>query len=249
MQKNEHLWNEIWSKQETSSFEYKKSIRDEMRSVRWRRIEKEVLNKWKSFKGLKVVELGAGRGVVSLIMKLKGADATLIDFSEVALERAQLVFRQFNCDAKFLKADVLNLPHEVLDQFDISMSFGLAEHFVGEARQQVVSSHYCVLKNNGISFISVPNKLCLPYRILKKMLELRHVWIYGTEEPFTHSELRKKACFAEFKSCKIIGSSFINAIDRFSLVNVLSKIGINTEMPSFLDNYFGYALILVGYKS
>lgn len=52
MKNNKHLWNKIWSKSKTSSSELRKSIQNELRSIRWKKIEKQVLNKWKSFKGL-----------------------------------------------------------------------------------------------------------------------------------------------------------------------------------------------------
>ena len=168
-----HLWNKIWSKSKISSFELRKSIQNELRSIRWKEIEKQVLNKWKSFKGLNVVELGSGRGIISLIMRSKGANITLVDYSEVALEHSKLLFKEFNYDAKFVKANILNLPSEFLAKFDISMSFGLGEHFIGKERQQVFSSHFLALKENGLCFISVPNELCLPYMIWKKVLELR----------------------------------------------------------------------------
>lgn len=243
------LWDKIWSKQPNLVSRYRRSVQNEMISVRWKKIEDEALKMCGSFKGLKVVELGSGTGTASMIMSLKGAEATLLDYSEVALERAQKLFKEFKCDAKFFKIDCLKLPDELLSKFDISISLGLAEHFIGIQRRQIFQSHFSVLKDKGISFISVPNKLCLPYRFWKRYLELRHAWVYGTEVPFTHSELRRLVSDTGFKSCKIVGSSFLNSIDRFLFSNIFYRAGITTEIPSLLDDFLGYALVLIGYKN
>ena len=248
MKTDQGLWDKVWMKQATSSPEHRKAIEEEIKSVRWRKIEKELLNAGRAFEGLKVIELGSGRGIVSLLMGLKGAEVTLLDSSEVALGRAGLLFKDFGCDARFRNADIFDLPGDILGQFDIAMSFGLVEHFRGEERQQAMNAHYSVLRSRGTCFISVPNRFCLPYRFWKKSLELRRRWAYGFEDPFTRRELMKKAQAANFTSCTIIGSSFLNAIDRFFLFSALSRIGINTEVSSFLDYYFGYALVLVGHR-
>ena len=62
-------------------------------------------------------------------MSLRGANVTLLDYSETALEKAKLLFSNFNCKAQFIKADAFNIPPNLLNKFDVSMSFGLAEHF------------------------------------------------------------------------------------------------------------------------
>jgi 2-polyprenyl-3-methyl-5-hydroxy-6-metoxy-1,4-benzoquinol methylase len=248
MENSKDLWDRHWLGQEISARALKRSTDDEMASVRWRKIEDEVLTRYGSFTGLEVLELGAGAGTVSLIMRLKGADVTLIDYSPRALERAQLLFRNFNCTANFLKADCLNLPSELLGKFDISMSFGLAEHFIGKERAKIFIAHSIALKDNGISFISVPNRYCLPYRLWKKGLELRRAWLYGREVPFTAAELRRMASSAGYRDNRILGSSFFRSLDQFLLLSIFSRLGINTEKKSFLDNFFGYALVLAGYK-
>ncbi len=243
------LWDKVWLKSGTDTVEYKKNIKNELNTVTWKKIEKEVIKRYGGFRGLKVIELGSGRGSISLIMGLKGADVTLMDYSDVALKRAQHFFDEFNCKVKLINSDVLNLPIETMGQFDISMSFGLAEHFDGIKRQGIFDSHFKVLKDGGSSFISVPNKWCLPYRIWKKKMEITNRWAYGFEKPFSGRELKRMALASGFKPGNILGSSFLSDFDRFLFFDILKRFGIDPQVPTFLDNRFGYALVYVGYKN
>lgn len=193
MRNNKQIWDEIWKKAKIDAYEDKFMIQRETHSLRWKKIEKGVLSKYRSFKGLDVIEIGAGRGENSLLMSLRGADVTLLDYSESALEKAKLLFSNFNCRAQFIKADAFNMPHNLLNKFDISMSFGLAEHFNYPQRQQIINSHYILLKRGGVSFISVPNAFCFPYRLAQMALRMFHK-CQLLEIPFTHSELRKITC-------------------------------------------------------
>jgi len=67
-------------------------VKRHLRSNRWKKISKRVRNHFGSFKGLRVVELGSGRGTESLLMALHGADVTLVDNSNTALKRAKELF-------------------------------------------------------------------------------------------------------------------------------------------------------------
>ena len=69
------------------------------------------------------------------------------------------------------------------------MSFGLAEQFKGDNRISIIRSHFDLLRNGGISFISVPNKFNLPYRIYKFIAEAAGKWSVGEEYPFSRWEL------------------------------------------------------------
>ena len=155
-----------------------------------------------------------GRRENALLMGLKGANVTLLDYSDVALEKAQTLFSQFNCRARFIRGDALTIPNYLINNFDISMSFGLAEHFKYPQRQQIFNFHFILLKEKGISFISVPNAFCFPYRIAHLFLKLFNKFPL-LEIPFTHAELKKNAYLAGYKSCEIVSSCFINAFDEF----------------------------------
>jgi 2-polyprenyl-3-methyl-5-hydroxy-6-metoxy-1,4-benzoquinol methylase len=91
--------------------------------------------------------------------------------------------------AKFLKHDALVLPVDLLGKYDISMSFGLAEHFRGVERTKIIKSHFDVLKKGGMAFISVPNRYNPPYRLSKFFAEHVNRWRVGAEIPYSRKEL------------------------------------------------------------
>lgn len=261
MKNDKQIWDDIWRGTKTNICEDRLMLQRETASLRWKKIEKRILHKYRSFKGLDVIEIGAGRGENSLLMSQRGANVTLLDYSEAALEKAKSLFANFDCTGQFIKADAFNIPNSLLNNFDISMSFGLAEHFLYPERLQIFNSHFLVLKQSGLSFISVPNVFCFPYRIAQIALKLFNRCKL-LEVPFTHSELRKIADRVGYYPYEIVGSSFIKAIDEFLIKNLIhfiakrignktflnSQNNITKEKTTILDNYLGYSLILIGYK-
>lgn len=96
MRDDRQIWDDIWKGIKTDICKDKFMVQREASSIGWKKIEKRVLDKYRSFKGLDVIEIGAGRGENSLLMSLRGANVTLLDCSEVALEKAKLLFSNFN---------------------------------------------------------------------------------------------------------------------------------------------------------
>ena len=213
-------WDKSWSRINSDMQQDRYMVEYAYSLIHWQEMEKRVQEKYGTFKDLKVIEIGSGRGEVALLMALKGAKVTLLDFSPVALEKAASLFGHFNCKATFMKEDVFNMPQSMFGNYDISMSFGFAEHFKYPKRQEVFKEHLSLLKDGGISFISVPNAYCFVYRLSLLVLKLLHKWDVW-EVPFTHSQLRRVAGRAGYPSYAIIGSSSFGAIDQFVVRNIL----------------------------
>lgn len=64
--------------------------------------------------GLKVLELGSGRGGLSLLLARLGADVTLVDFSPTAMEQARGIFELEGLALKTITGDIthpdINIP-------------------------------------------------------------------------------------------------------------------------------------------
>jgi SAM-dependent methyltransferase len=165
----------------------------EARTLRWQAQEALVLERFGSFEGLDVVEIGAGRGLNALLFALRGARVTLVDRTEVALEQARWLFGRHGVEFTPVIADALALPKRAKGCFDVAMSYGLCEHFLGRRRRRIVGVHLDLLRYGGLALIGVPNRLCPPYRLWKAVLTRRGTWPLGTEEPFTVSELEQLA--------------------------------------------------------
>ena len=68
---------------------------------------------------LKVLELGAGRGGVSLMLARLGASVTLVDFSPSALEQANKIFAHEGLVAKTVVADVTHPDFDLEKKYDL----------------------------------------------------------------------------------------------------------------------------------
>lgn len=252
MQKNTpELWDSLWT--ETAEQEDRYNLKKEENSIRWQRIEKEIILKFGDFKNLKVIEVGAGSGTNSLLFARRGAKVSVLDYSKNAISRSREFFKRNKCKADFVLADALKLPAKLKREYDVAMSFGLAEHFEGRQRTEIINSHFDLIKKNGIALISVPNKGNIPYRIHKAIMNILKFWKFGEEYPFTRQEFYSIGRALNVKKIKFIGDSFLASfrfINPFLILYRKLKIKrkIKKEKGSFLDSYLGYAIVFIGEK-
>ena len=98
-----------------------------------------IVERFGSFGGLRAIEIGAGRGLNGFLFAERGAEVTLLDNVVLALEQARALFDAHGLSFAAEEADLFALPDELRGAFDVSMSYGLCEHFLGERRQAVVA--------------------------------------------------------------------------------------------------------------
>jgi len=212
-------------------------------SARTRKIETYIEGYLGFFKDLEVVELGSGVGTQSLLMSLQGAKITLVDFSEVALQKARNLFKEFGLNPTCYEADIFDLDSDFFGRFDISMSFGSIEHFFdGYQRKEAISIHYKVLRKRGLSFISVPNKMCPHYSIFHWAARLIGRRIL--EKPFSSRELITCGQKAGYRYCETFGSSLLESDYLMPYLYV----PVQAQVTTPLDNYCAHALTLFGVK-
>ncbi len=258
------LWDGIWSEKSIDHKEILYTVLQEKRGSIWEQLRNTLVKKYGSLQALRVIELGAGAGTYSILMAQEGAEITILDYSSNAIARSKDFLKKLNIEAEFILGDALTLDDTLKKNYDISMSFGLAEHFQHDERLRIIQSHFDLLRENGSTFISVPNKHCLPYRMWKTRRELQGNWPYGEEYPFSRHEFRKICHHLGVKKYCFMGSSFLSSLDfilPFSTwSNSLKKRiwpatydpfnpeKIKVGKKSFLDQYVGYALILSAEK-
>jgi 2-polyprenyl-3-methyl-5-hydroxy-6-metoxy-1,4-benzoquinol methylase len=218
--KTPEIWDKVWRDYSLADFEI--DLAQERDSIRFQYILDCVTRDFGGFRDLKVVEIGAGRGLVTLLMCQLGANGTVIDYSEDALTVAREFYSHFGVEVSTVCMDAFDLSKDLHQAYDISMSFGLAEHFSGARRQAIFQAHSDLLRTNGMSFISVPNAACFPYRVFKATAEALDLWRLGTEIPFTRQELNERASAADFNDIDIVGSSFPISMSKYLLVDPLS---------------------------
>ena len=252
------LWDRVWESPVTTEEDTFNLVKEE-NCIRWQRIEVIALKEFGSFNNLKVIEIGAGAGINAALAAKRGAKVTMLDYSETALKRAREFFERNGLSAEFIKEDALSLPADLLGKYDISMSFGLTEHFKGSERININKAHFDILRKGGIAFISAPYKYSLPYRIYKFVAERTGRWGVGEEYPYSRKELRNMCqqigiTEYSFFFADSLFSSF-NFINPFKVIKKMLKIKnnlnishIEKERGTFLDQYLSPSLVLYGKK-
>jgi len=197
----------------------------EAETPRWQAQARVVEERLGGFAGLRIIEIGAGRGTNALLYARAGAQATVLDNSPVALEQARALFAAHGLEVETLEADLFALPAELLGAFDVSMSFGLCEHFLGERRLGVVKAHVDLLRPGGVAMLGVPNRYAPAYRLWVWALMRRGSWPLGTEVPFSASELTRLAHAAGGTPLAPAFGSFLSSIVSHGLNQGLYKLG------------------------
>lgn len=215
------LWDDVWVDKPANVEKDLFRVAKEQALIRWQRMEARVLDRFGGFDGLSVIELGAGRGTNAALMAQRGAKVSVLDYSESALERSRKLFDQLNLPVEFILQDALDLPSSMHGRYDVSMSFGLAEHFLGADREKILKAHFDLLNDQGISFVSVPNAHNPPYRLYKWITEHTGRWSVGEEYPFSRRELAHYCSILDVQEYEFFGDSlwrskkFLNPIKWF----------------------------------
>jgi SAM-dependent methyltransferase len=197
----------------------------EERTPRWAAQERLVRERFGGFEGLRVIELGAGRGLNALLYARRGAEVTLLDNSSLPLAQAVELFEAAGVCFEPLEADVLELPGALRGTFDVAMSFGLCEHFLGERRRRVIAAHVELVRRGGLAFFGVPNRHAPVYRLWMATLKHRGTWPLGTEEPFSPRELATLARAAGGVPLRPVYGSFVGSVVNLGLNQALFKLG------------------------
>ncbi len=172
------VWSEIWKSVKEADFDGE--------TYRWH-FYKKLLGDF-DFRGKKVLEIGCGTGMNSMLMAKAGAHVTFLDNSQEALDIVKRNLEKFGLDGDIVRRNAFH--HGFEDEFDLVHSEGVIEHFKGYYRQGIVDAHSIALKKGGRAVIIVPNMKCPPYRIGKFLAEKSGTWIFGNEYPYSETELR-----------------------------------------------------------
>ena len=107
------------------------------------------LNLLGDLRGKKILHLQCHFGQDTLSLQRMGASVTGVDFSEAAIEKANLLNNQLGLNAQFICCDVFSLPeHLQNEQFDLVFtSYGTIGWLPDIAKWAEVVAHY--LKPNG----------------------------------------------------------------------------------------------------
>jgi 2-polyprenyl-3-methyl-5-hydroxy-6-metoxy-1,4-benzoquinol methylase len=262
MNNSSALWDALWQKSSGNLKQMIYSVHEEEHGPVWAQIKAALEQNFGSISGLNVIEVGAGSGTYGAIFARQGARVTVLDYSENALQISKDLYASLGIAAAFILADALSIGEDLKGKYDVSMSFGLAEHFSDQQRLQIIRSHFELLKPNGMTFISVPNSACWPYRLWKYRKTVAGTWNFGMEIPYGREELAEISKALGVKRYSFFGSSFWASFDfvlpiqrwknsytkRFQKNRWLNIKTLKQKTPGLLDSYFGYALVYAAVK-
>lgn len=236
----------------------------------WREMQASVRASFGGFERLRTVELGCGEGKVSLLFALRGAATTLVDYSDKQLRNARYVAEAFQTHPDFLAGNLLHLPGDALGRYDVSMSFGTAEHFFDEDRQGIFDAHFRVLRPGGVTILWVPNRWGFLFHAgVRARQTLGRQTCHVDEVPFSRKELAERAAAAGFGEVRIVGADYLwndfnhfivnlrrllHLPDNFGVfegpeaarVKLLTAMEHNDRRPGPLANLFSYPLLMIG---
>ena len=191
------VWENLWNGMENIDFDNS--------PYTWR-FYKVLLNNY-SLRGKRVLEIGCGTGINTVLMARLGAKVSFLDSSKEALKIAKKNMKKFDLDGEFIHMDALEC--DIKNEFDLVHSHGVIEHFKGKDRQRIVDIHAQVLRSKGKAVIMVPAKNCIPYMIGKFLSEKTGTWVFGEEYPYTKTELIYRMKKAGLKPGKVVGGEFL----------------------------------------
>jgi SAM-dependent methyltransferase len=133
-------------------------------------------------KGMKVLEAGCGRGIISASIAELGADVSLLDSSSEAIAIAQGIFGERRLPASFMQGDILAPPFGKRT-FDLVWNAGVMEHFEDGLQSQALISLAGTIKPGGMFITVNPSAGAFFYVLGKRSAERKGTWPYGPEFP------------------------------------------------------------------
>jgi len=239
----ERVWERIW-RHRPSDAKDDMLLAQERSGLRWELIVRHAEAAFGSIRGLRTIEIGSGRGDLSVLLARDGADVTLLDQSAKALDEARRRFDRLRLDARRESGDMLGRLDKWSGRFDVSLSSGVIEHFRGSDRLRAVRAHLDVLRPGGLAIISVPHSRCPPYRIWKAYLQIRGWWPYGVEVPYSRREIETLASASGLVDIETQCYGFWRSIGNLWGKDVFKRDVDWTDRRSRLDGLMGMNLLL-----
>lgn len=242
------VWSKVWRNAPTVERDDLLLSR-ERRGPRWQEIVTRLECAFGTINGLTTIELGSGRGDLSALLAERGAKVTLLDTCPAALEQATWRFDRLGLKASLVEADMFTTPASLIGRFDVAMSSGVIEHFVGDRRTDSLIAHRNVLRPGGMTIVSVPHAACIPYRVWKLYLELRRRWPYGVERPYSAREIGRRARAAALESVETKAVGLWHSLSAHWARDLLQRDVDWSHRRSRLDNLMGLILLMFGRRA
>ena len=153
---------------------------------------KEVEEAMGNVRGKMICDIGSGTGITSAYLASLGAQLTLVDISQKALNFQKKYFRTNKLAAKYIRRDAFKLQFPN-NSFDVVWNGGVIEHFKDTEKIEMMKIMWKLVKPGGILVIAAPNAYDLPFMAAKQILLWRKKWGFGYEDDLTAGRMKNLA--------------------------------------------------------
>lgn len=252
------LWNDVWANAAAGDFWW--WVERETHGVRGDRIRNFLETNLGPVSSLRFIEVGSGAGSASLAFARLGADVTLLDYTEAALDLARANFARAGLKARFIQADAFQPDDRLMGNYDVAMSFGTIEHFETPRRRALAARHVDFVRPGGVVAISVPHRRFFPHEMLKRNLEKRGRWRLGLEHAHSKKELVDLARDVGLTRLEIYGSGVRTDFRRYLSVyantatlrrwtpDSMRTLPAPSDVPSRWDDVLGADIFVLGIR-
>jgi len=185
--------------------------------------EFNLINRNNNFlKGLKILDIGCGGGLISEPLARLGGEVTGIDASEKNIKVAKLHSKKNNLDINYFNKSPEQLNNS--EKFDIVLNLEVVEHV--ENVDLYIKSCSNLLKKNGIMFTATLNRTIVSY--IKAIVGAEYIlrWLpIGTHDWnkfIKPEELEKKLSLANFCTIDVKGLEFNPLFNKWKQSDNLS---------------------------
>ena len=218
---NKAVWNSRVEDHANSEFYDVKSFLEGTNTLN--SIELDLLG---DLKNKKVLHLQCHFGLDTLSLSRLGADATGVDFSEKAIEKAETLSEQAGLNASFICADVYSLPDQLQQQFDmVFTSYGtigwlpdmdqwakVIQHFLKPGGQLILVEFHPVVWMFDSNF----DKIVYPYHNKFPIVEeLEGSYATEKEVKEKHTEIGWNHSLSEVMSALLQNGFRIDAFEEY----------------------------------
>ena len=173
-------------------------------------------------KGLKVLDIGCGGGLISEPMTRLGAEVTGIDASEKNIKVAKIHSEKSNLKINYLVGSPESIT--LSEKYDVILNLEIVEHV--EDVNLYIKSCFDLLKSNGLMFTATLNRSIMSY--LKAIIGAEYIlrWLpIGTHDWnkfIKPEELEKKLSDENFSTLDIKGFEFNPILSKWKISDNLS---------------------------
>jgi len=183
----QHYWNEAWSMKALPPLWNvdSRQIRYHVEKKLFEFISQILVTSGYADSGKSLMEVGCARSaVLPLFAKRLGFFVAGLDYSPIGCDQTKLILERERVKGNVYCHDIFSIPDNLIEKFDVVVSFGLIEHFADA--KAIVSALSNLLKPGGLILTNIPNMNGLTGWV-QRLLDRK---VYDIHVPFTSEEVR-----------------------------------------------------------